>query len=293
MNLESVASELYTTPLADFVRARAAAVTSAKEAGEKELAREIGALPKPSTGAWLVNVLVVERRDDIDEIVSVGEALRSAEQKLDPQELRKLSRTRQQLIASLSRLGKDLGAQAGTKPSAAALHELEQTLQAALADSDAADAVLTGVLVRGLTSNGVEPVDLTDALAVSTLAAPRASKRTTKPRLRAVDTTARDRDVEEARRKLREAEDRADDALDAVETTRKQLKEVQPEVERLSDERRELTAKLAAVEDEFNTRSAEYHKLNAALDDARHDSDVAERAVSRARDRVDRLAQDA
>jgi chromosome segregation ATPase len=143
-----------------------------------------------------------------------------------------------------------------------------------------------------LTSNGVEPVDLTDALAVSTSALPRAAKRTAKPRLRAVDTTARERDIEEARRKLRDAEDRADDALDAVETMRKQLKGVQPELERLTDERRDLKAQLAAVEDELNERSAESDKLSTALDDARHDSEVAERAVSRARERVERLSEE-
>ncbi|MCP2030891.1 archaellum component FlaC [Okibacterium sp. HSC-33S16] len=292
MNLESVASELYTSPLAGFVRARAAAVAAAKDAGEKELAREIGKLPKPSTGAWLANLLVTQRRDEVDELVSVGEALRSAEHKRDPNELRTLGRTRQQLIASISRLGSDLGDKAGTKPSAAALHELEQTLQAALADSDAADAVLTGVLVRGLTSNGVEPVDLSDALAVSTSAAPRAAKRTSKPKLRAVDTTAAERDLDEARRKLTDAEDRADNALDTIETVRKQLKDVKPEVDRLTAERRDLKAQLAAVEEELATRSAERDALNTTLEDARHDSDVAERAVSRARERVERLSQD-
>ncbi|GGE88915.1 hypothetical protein [Mycetocola zhadangensis] len=290
MSIESVAAELYALPLNGFVRARTAAATAAKETGEKELAREIGALPKPSTGAWLVNLLVAERRDSVEEVVSLGKDLRDAEQKLDPQELRKLGRTRQQLLASVSRIGAELGKNAGSKASAAAVHELEQTLQAALADPAAADAVLTGVLVRGLTSNGVEPVDLAGALAVDAPSAPLASKRVSAPRLRAVDTTESERDVNEARRKLRDAEDRADDALDAVEALRKQLNDVVPDLDRLAEERRTLRAQLADVEAELAERSAENDKLSREIGDARTESDVAERAVSRARERVKRLS---
>ncbi|MFU8948038.1 hypothetical protein ACLRGF_15050 [Mycetocola zhadangensis] len=291
MNLESVGAELYSSPLAEFVRARTAAVSEAREQGDKDLAREIGKLPKPSTGAWLANLLVVERRDDLEDIVALGKELRAAEENLDPQELRQLGRTRQKLIASVSRSAADLGAKAGSKPSAAAVHELEQTLHAALADEGAANAVLTGVLVRGLTSNGVEPVDLAEALAVDAPSAGRASKRTSKPRLRAVDTTAAERDIDEAKRKLRDAEDRADDAIDAVETLRKQLKDVTPELERLTEERRSLKSRLAEVEEELAARSSENDKLTAELAAARSDSDVAERAVSRARERVDRLTR--
>jgi chromosome segregation ATPase len=291
MNLESVAAELYSSPLAEFVRARTAAVSEAREQGDKDLAREIGKLPKPSTGAWLANLLVVERRDDLEDIVALGKELREAEENLDPQELRQLGRTRQKLIASVSRSAADLGVKAGSKPSAAAVHELEQTLHAALADEGAANAVLTGVLVRGLTSNGVEPVDLAEALAIEAPSAGRAAKRTSKPRLRAVDTTAAERDVDDAKRKLRDAEDRADDAIDAVETLHRQLKDVTPELERLTEERRSLKSRLAEVEEQLAARSSENDKLTAELAAARSDSDVAERAVSRARERVDRLTR--
>ena len=289
MTLETVAAELYTTPISEFVRARTAAQSEAKDAGDKDLARDIGKLPKPSMAAWMVNLLAAERRDELEDILAVGEELRAAEKNRDPQELRTLGRKRQQLIASVARLGTELGAKAGSKASAAAVRELEQTLQAALADASAADAVLTGVLVRGLTSNGVEPVDLTDAIAVDFPSAPRASQRNAKPRLRAVDTTAAERDIDEARRRLKDAEDRADDAIDAVETLRKQLKAVGPEVDRLTEERRTLKARLADVEEELAARSAENDELSKNLADARHESDVAERAVSRAKERVDHL----
>jgi DNA repair exonuclease SbcCD ATPase subunit len=291
MDLGTVAIELYSSPPAEFVRARSAAVAVAKDAGEKDLARDIGKLSKPSTGAWLANLLVAHRRDELERIVAVGEELRAAEQKLDPQELRTLGRKRQQLIASVSRLGSELGTKAGSRASAAAVHELEQTLQAALADPHAADAVLTGVLVRGLTSNGVEPVDLSEALAVESPSASRASRRSSRPRLRAVDTTAAERDVDEARRKLQDAEDRADDAIDAVEALRKQLTRIGPEVDRLAGERRELRARLTEVEKELAARTAESDRLTGELTAARADSDVAERAVSRARERVGELTR--
>ncbi len=288
MSLESVAAELYTTPLSEFVAARKAAVTAAKDAGDADLARRIGKLPKPSVAAWLSNLLVAERREDVTAIIEVGAALRSAEDDRNTDDLRRLGRQRQQVIASVSRAGAELGAQAGTKASSGAVRELEQTLQAALADPAAADAVLTGVLVRGLSSNGVEPVDLSGACAVDS--APPAAGRGAGPRLHAVDTTAAERDIAEARRKLTDAEHRADEADSALAEIEKRLDELGPEIENLTSERRRLRSRLAEVEEELNSRSTQNNTLRQGLSGARREAAVASRALARARERADRLS---
>lgn len=293
MNLESVATELYTVPLSDFVRARAAAVTAAKDTGDKDLARRLGKLPKPSVAAWLANLLVTTHRDDIDKLIALGKDLRAAEQARETDDLRRLGRERQQLIRAVSRLGVETGTKAGTKASPSAVRELEQTLQAALADSAAADAVLTAVLVRSLTSNGVEPVDLSGALALDSASAAPSSSRDDPPRLRAVDTTAAQRDLAEARRKLEDAEQRADEADEALEGIQSRISALAPEIESLTDERGRLRARLSEIESELDDRKAEHETLRKNVAGARHEADVAARALSRARERAERLSRGA
>lgn len=293
MTLESVAAELYTVPLGEFVAERTAAVAAAKSGGDADLARRIGKLPKPSVAAWLSNLLVAGARDDLDEIVAVGADLRAAEAGGDTDELRRLGRKRQQLIGSVSRLGAELGAKAGTRAGTGAVRELEQTLQAVLADPAAADAVLTGVLVRSLASNGVEPVDLSGACAVGSAPPAAPASRDTAPRLRAVDTTAAQRDLAEANRKLTDAEQRADDADDALAGIRGRLDALGPELENLTAERKRLRSRLAEIDDELAARTAENDTLRKGLSGARHEADVAARAVARARERAERLARGA
>lgn len=291
MNLESVAADLYTVPLGEFVAARTASVAAAKEAGMADLARRIGKLPKPGVAAWLSNLLVARRRDEVEEIIAVGKDIRAAEDGREPDELRRLGRKRQQLISTVSRLGVELGAQAGTKAGPGAVRELEQTLQAVLADPAAADTVLTGVLVRSLTSNGVEPVDLSGACATDSTSPTPATTRDTRPRLRAVDTTPAQRDLTEARRKLEDAEQRADDADDTLDGIRNRLDSLGPEIDGLTEERRHLRSRLADAENELAARTAENDTLRKELSGARHDADVAARAVARARERAERLAR--
>ncbi|PWC07960.1 hypothetical protein [Mycetocola zhujimingii] len=290
MNLESVATELYRAPLSEFIRTRSAAVTAAKDAGDKELARRIGKLPKPSVAAWLANLLVTTHRDEIDKLIALGKDLRAAEQARETGDLRRLGRERQHLIRAVSRLGVETGAKVGTKASPSAVRELEQTLQASLADSAAADAVLTAVLVRSLTSNGVEPVDLSGALAVDSVTAAPSSSRDDPPRLRAVDTTAAQRDLAEARRKLEDAEQRADDADEALEGIQSRISTLAPEIDALTGERRHLRSRLAEIDSELADRTAEHESLRKNVAGARHEADVAARALSRARERAERLS---
>lgn len=167
MDLHEAAQELYAVLPRDFTSARTSLVRAAKEDGNKELAQEIGRLPKPAAGAWAINMLAAHRPEVIDGVVRFGASLRAAQEESDAAAFRELSQQRQGQLTSAVHAAKDLADELGAPLSAAAASDVGQTLRAAMADAGAARAVGTGRLVRGLSGSGFESVDLTDAVAAA------------------------------------------------------------------------------------------------------------------------------
>lgn len=167
MDLHEAAQELYAVLPRDFTSARTSLVRATKEDGNKELAQEIGRLPKPAAGAWAINMLAAHRPEVIDGVVRFGASLRAAQEESDAAAFRELSQQRQGQLTSAVHAAKDLADELGAPLSAAAASDVEQTLRAAMADAGAARAVGTGRLVRGLSGSGFESVDLTDAVAAA------------------------------------------------------------------------------------------------------------------------------
>lgn len=185
MDLRDAAQELYAVTPRDFTAERTALVRKAKEAGNKELAKEIGSLTKPAAGAWAINMLAVHKPEVIDGVVRFGVSLRTAQEEGDAEAFRELGQQRQSHLTSAVHAAKDLASELGTPLSAAAASDVEQTFRAAMADDGAAAAVGTGRLVRGLSGSGFESVDLTDAVAAAgpkdTAASGAPAKRVAKP----------------------------------------------------------------------------------------------------------------
>lgn len=167
MDLRDAAQQLYAVLPREFTAERTALARKAKEAGHKELAKEIGSLPKPAAGAWAINMLAVHQPEVIDGVVRIGASLRTAQEEGDAEAFRGLGQQRQGQLASAVHAAKDLAARLGAPLSAAAVADVEQTLRAAMADTGASAAVATGRLVRGLSGSGFESVDLTDAVAAT------------------------------------------------------------------------------------------------------------------------------
>ncbi|MCP1414290.1 hypothetical protein [Paenarthrobacter sp. A20] len=165
MDLRDAAQELYAVVPRDFTAERTALVRKAKDDGAKELAKEIGSLPKPAAGAWAINMLAVHKPEVIDGVVRFGVSLRNAQEEGDAESFRELGQQRQGQLAAAVHAAKDLAGELGAPLSAAAVTDMEQTLRAAMADAGAAAAVATGRLVRGLSGSGFESVDLTGAVA--------------------------------------------------------------------------------------------------------------------------------
>ncbi|HET8661416.1 MAG TPA: hypothetical protein VFM55_20765 [Micromonosporaceae bacterium] len=147
-----VADHLYTVPPEGFVAARAEAVAAALEAGERERAAAIGKLRKPTVAAWLVNLLAIERPEQVGELTELSAELRAAQRALRGGELRELTTRRRSVVARLVAQAQELAVRANPALVRAKLPlaEVEETLGAALAEPQAAEAVRSGRLTRTL-----------------------------------------------------------------------------------------------------------------------------------------------
>ena len=155
LDLVQVADELYALPPEDFRAARDERAAQARASGDKALAREITALRRPVVSAWLVNLLARDEPGQMSELLALGDSLRDAQQALDGDRLRELSAQRRDLVRAMVTAVKRRAAQDGRAVSLQVEREVEATLQAALADPEAATAVSSGRLVSPLTYAGL------------------------------------------------------------------------------------------------------------------------------------------
>ena len=324
MDLANVADELYALPLAEFTAARNARAKQARSEGQPLLAKQIAKLPKPSTAAWAVNVLARRRREEIGQVLDLGASLREAQEGLDPAAMRVLGRERTRLLAAVVRDAREAAGELGVKVSDAAAEEMEQTLHAAMADPQAAEAVRSGLLVRTLTGSGLEPVDLAGAVAVpgalpDPVSRPPARQcgardaepeGTETPRTRRADVDAevraRDRaqreaaqrEAEESRRREREqAQSDLADAEQGLEEAEAELADAQAQADAASARRNEIAAELDRLRrriDELEEDLSAAEREGALADRARRLAsrlaDQGRRAVQRARDRLAQLS---
>jgi hypothetical protein len=158
IDIDTVAGELYSLAPSEFTSRRDARAAEARRAGDKALAAEIKKLRRPTTGAWLANLLTRERGQPVAGLLDLGAALRAAQAQLATDDLRRLSLERHHQVAELEREARGLAGQHGQAVSEAAAQELAATLEAALADEDAANALRAGRLTTGLHYSGLGPV---------------------------------------------------------------------------------------------------------------------------------------
>jgi hypothetical protein len=165
VTLAEVADELYGLPPGEFIATRDERARQAKAAGQLEDAAAIRKLARPTTSAWLVNQLSRGATEQLGRLFEVAEALQDAQRTLAGDRLRELSAQRRQVVRDLLPVAAGIAGEAGQAASAAVLEEVRATLEAALADQDARDAVRSGRLTKALAYAGLGEVDLTAALA--------------------------------------------------------------------------------------------------------------------------------
>lgn len=299
MDLVDRAAALYALPLDGFVAARNLAAKEAAQGGDKDLAATLRKLPKPSSAAWLVNLLVSRRREEVEQVLELAASLREAQSSPDRAQLHALGQQRQRLIAAVARQSLDAASEAGHDVGPAALPDVEQTLRAALADPAAAEAVLTGRLVRTLEATGWEAVDLDGAVGGPFEAPARPADDADEDG--STDSLGRG-GAEDARRPGRAsppkrsaagrpaAEATARAARDALESAQDEAARAERAVRRIATRRDGLTATLEDLEDRIGALRRELADLDEEAAARRREEESTQEALEAA-EQADRAAR--
>jgi hypothetical protein len=309
-DLASAAEELYALSPGAFTAARDERAAQARAAGDRDLAQAIGGLRRPVVSAWLVNQLAREAKDQVAELVALGESLRQAQQDLDGERVRELSVRRRTLVAALVAKAKRVAARDGRPAGLQVEREVDATLQAALADADAAAAVQAGCLASPLSYAGL---GVGDAASVATrgrrapTAAPARDKAERKSARRESVGARRPRETpaeREARRAAEQAEREARLAAAEEERRANKIAEAQQAIGRATETLADATVALDQAEQrvasvraaqesarqeverldqELSLAVAEESRANRAVRDAQRGKEAAARAVDAAK----------
>src|SRR4051812_16722488 len=229
MDLDSAAEDLYGLPPEEFTAARDEV---AKQAPEPALKKAIKSLRKPTVSAHAVNQLVRDHPDEIDDLLDLGDQLRSV-MTGNKGDVRRLTEQHRDLISSL--VAADLPA--------AVRDDVTATLEAATADPELAAAVRSGRLVKPLRYAGFGAMpDLDDVVATrvaqssarkkKTASAKKSTPRKTAPKKEAKpapDLSAHRQKVLELSGAADDAQRRYDDAVHAAVEARKLLDRAEAE----------------------------------------------------------------
>jgi len=255
---DALIQRLYEEPPDGFVATRTAAINDAKQSGDRDTAKRLAALKKPTVAAWVVNLLAMRRPDLIDQLVGLSTALRDAQRGLDGDQLRELNAQRRQVVSALvgaaRKLAMDaLAAESGARADPAGklpLGEVEATLTAALAEPAVAAQVRTGRLIRAATYAGFGEVP--------------------RPRLRLVSDSDNDTDIDDD---AVDEDGETGDEGEVVEFPQQSARDRQAAERRrreFEQRRRELRRELTSAQADERRADEQLERAEAAERDAGH-----------------------
>jgi hypothetical protein len=316
--LDAVAEKLYGLHPDAFVPARDDAVAEARQSGDRELARAIARLRRPTRAAWLANLLARERAEQLDGLLALAGDLATAQRTLDGGALRALSAQRSRLVAAMAREGGRLAAQAGDSATESVVRDLAGILDAALADPAIATEVRSGRLTRTVSYSGFGPGPGSAPAAPADPAGERAGSgptgtREQEPADDDTDTPAgtegdrkraareqADQERAEAERRraeraereqaLAEAEHVADDAKDKQETAEAAHADADAAHGAAKAEVADLAAELEAARERERATASTARAATAAARDAAREASTAAARADRARGRLAELS---
>lgn len=165
--VRSAATQLYAEAPAEFIATRAALVKEAKASGDKDAAKEIAGLRKPSVAAWFINQVVHAQHPVVADLADLGARLRHATSALDAAGITGMRSERDAVLADLRRAARQVGEDQGQRISTSVESEVRDTGIAALADEAAQEVFGSGTMTRALVYAGFGEVDLAEAAATT------------------------------------------------------------------------------------------------------------------------------
>lgn len=134
MTVDDDLNSLYGLRPEEFTARRNELAAAAKKRGDVLAAKVIAAAKRPTTAAWVVNLLVLTDATARSKLTSLHESLRAAHAAMDGQRIRELSTAQRLLVQGLARAG--FAAAELPDPPAALRDDVTGTLQAAIADPE-------------------------------------------------------------------------------------------------------------------------------------------------------------
>jgi len=294
VSLAEAADELYGLPPAEFIAARDERARAARSAGLPEDAAAIRKLARPTTSAWLVNQLSREAPERLGRLFDVAAELQEAQRTLAGDRLRELSAHRRQVVTELLPVAAAVARRRGQTASGAVLEEVRATLEAALADAAAREAVRAGRLTRALAYAGLGEVDLTTAVLPAPAAA--AGRRGVRPARSDGPAGGPQADHAEldpgagAAAAVAAAESAAASAVSAIDSADRELSGIAEQRQFLARRISHLEGELAQARDEDGRLAAAAQRSEQTHDRAARELRAAERRLERARRELAALA---
>jgi hypothetical protein len=295
VDFDEVADELYGVPPQEFVALRTVRRDDARTAGDRGLAKQIGALPKPSSAAWACNLLVRAHREEIEGLVEVGDLLREAQENLAGDELRALNQQRGRLLTALTRQASALAREHGHPVSTSVAGQIEETLRAAMSDPQAGQALLSGRVTSAMSYSGMgTTISRPDLRLIRSPepAAPAKPATTTRSTKKTYAEERRRRDLDAARHAAGEAEAAVEEARAALTEERARAAELDARRTELQTRVTELADELTRAEEETEAVRAEFERAERRRGAAERQAADAETAHEHAVARVEQLSRD-
>jgi hypothetical protein len=302
----ALADELYGLAPADFTDARNGYAKELRSSGDRQLSERVKALRKPAAAAWVVNMLVRHQAEEMTQVLDLGASLRAAQADLDGEALRELAKQRRRLVSAVAGKGRVLARELGVKVSESVLRQVEDTLHAAMVDTDAEAAVRTGMLVDPLNPSGAGALKVASAVADHTalgrsarpLSEVTSSAASPRPGLSVVpepDPAEREREERRERRTaakqaLRSAQADLAVARKELKQRDKRLSDLQAATLQVNGEIDELRRAIDALESRLERLDEQSAEAAEDRDESREAVDLAQAAVADAEAEIERLA---
>jgi len=299
--LLSIAEELYALTPSEFTGSRNEWAKQSK-AEDPELAKRILALRKPSVAAWVVNMMMRHQGDQMTQVLELGASLRQAQENLDGEALRELTRQRRQLTTAVTRQGRDLAQELGQRLTETVADQVQGTLHAAMVDEDAAAAVRSGLLVSALTATGVGAADVVDSVAIPAaigltarprpMPTPKRADLSVVPDLEQTPdevAAAKEAERKQAQDAVEKARDDADDARRRVRKAAKRVEKVQARTLQAAEELEEARRRVVELEHELETLDEDAVEADDRKERAEKRYVAAQEALEEAQEALNRL----
>lgn len=306
--VRSAATQLYAEAPAEFIATRTALVKEAKASGDKDAAKEIAGLRKPSVAAWFINQVVHTQHPVVADLADLGARLRHATSALDAAGITGMRSERDAVLADLLRAARQVGEDQGQRISTSVESEVRDTGIAALADEAAQEVFGSGTMTRALAYAGFGEVDLAEAAATTrtgvVLTSIPGGRKTSERAERAQEAPVeQDEDGGDTRSGMAEPDDEAEvaeteaaddeepdddddddgaEALAAAEEHKRRIAQAEQAVAAASQETGRRRAALDAARNRSEATRQRLQKLKGQLERAHADDDDALEKVTQA-----------